>query len=232
MWLPTHFLYVPLALLLMLLTGLLSKRIPTERRARICRTVWVLLLLSEGVKQLEGVLTGAFSPTYYPFHYSTTFYVSIALYSFGRGRVHHYGGCALLVSGVLLLGTFLLNPYAVVGDTSALTTSYFCFHSYAYHVAVLCVWAAMLADNSYRVWPFDALRYLSFLLGWGILAVPAAHLTGANYAGLLSSYLPALEALRLRAGDGAYLAAYAATALLVACAILSLYARITRQKAE
>ena len=230
MWLPLHRILIPLCLLLILLTAVLSRYLP-KRFTRITGQVFViLLLLSEGLKHLEGLLLSAYAPLYYPFHYSSTYYVSLSLYCFGRGKVRHYGACTLFVGGLFLLATLLYSPLAVVGDPALLGKRYFALHGFVYHMAVLAFWAVMLANRNYRPRPQDPLRYLTFLLAWALPATVAARRTGANYAGLLQSWIPPLEALRLRAGDAVYLSVYGLFIMLIAALAIRLYARLNQRR--
>ena len=176
------------------------------------RAFVILLYISEIVKQIT--VRDSYSPNYLPFHYSSTYYISFALFAFGRDRVRHYGACASYVGGLFLLVTMTINPHSVVGDPAMMFTHYYHAYSYFYHMAVLLLWAVMLMNGEYRMQRFDYLRYLTFLGAWAAAAIPAAFLLDVNYAGILRSFIHPLELIRLRFGQVVYLLTYGVFALV------------------
>lgn len=228
MWLASHFIAIPLSYLLILVLAVYSRRLSRQNRILVLRILFITVIFSEAVKQVLGILNGLYSPAYLPFHYSTTYYVSLGLCAFGNEKQRHYGHCSLLVGGVLLLITMTYHPFAVVGDCANVFTSWFSMHSLLYHNVALFALAMMLLNGEYVPQRRDDLRYLSFLYAWAAIAVPAARVTKTNYAGLLESYIPFLEALRLSKGNQTYLFTYALFASLLAVLILRAYALIYR----
>ena len=180
--------------------------------------LWLLLLLLELCKQLLALSRGSYTTALLPFHYSSTFYLTMLLSLLPR--TSHFGSCTTFVGGFFLLLATLGAPRAVLGDTALALTDFAHFHALFYHVGVLLFFAVLCTTARYRPQRGDAWRYLAFLLSWGAVALPAARRTGNNYAGLLRSYIPVLERVRLRYGDGVYLFLYALLAQLLACLLL------------
>ncbi len=222
-WQSSHFYALISGFVLVALLAALSKHI--SRRARIwtLRGFMILLLIMEGIKQLLAV--GNYSALYLPFHYSTSFYVCMGLYIFGHGKIKHYGACATYVGGFLLLMIMLASPASVIGNPTPelLRSSFYNFYSLFYHLGILFVWAVLLFNGDYKSRIGDPLRYASFLGGWAALAIPAAYHTGFNYAGILKSYIPPLEVLRLNFGNVVYLITYALITLLSTTLLIYLY---------
>ena len=212
MWYPLHFLTIPLGYATILLAAFFSRRLSPRARTWAVRTFVILLYVGEVIKQIT--VRGSYSPNYLPFHYSSTYYISFALFAFGRDRVRHYGACASYVGGLFLLVTMTINPHSVVGDPAMMFTHYYHAYSYFYHMAVLLLWAVMLMNGEYRMQRFDYPRYLSFLGAWAAAAIPAAFLLDVNYAGILRSFIHPLELLRLRFGQVVYLLTYGVFALV------------------
>lgn len=212
MWYPLHFLTIPLGYLTVFFVAFFSRRLSPRARTWAVRTFVILLYISEIVKQIT--VRGSYSPNYLPFHYSSTYYISFALFAFGRDRVRHYGACASYVGGLFLLVTMTINPHSVVGDPAMMFTHYYHAYSYFYHIAVLLLWAVMLMNGEYRMQRFDYLRYLAFLGAWAAAAIPAAFLLDVNYAGILRSFIHPLELIRLRFGQVVYLLTYGVFALV------------------
>lgn len=212
MWYPLHFLTIPLGYLTVFFVAFFSRRLSPRARTWAVRTFVILLYISEIVKQIT--VRGSYSPNYLPFHYSSTYYISFALFAFGRDRVRHYGACASYVGGLFLLVTMTVNPHSVVGDPAMMFTHYYHAYSYFYHMAVLLLWAVMLMNGEYRMQRFDYLRYLTFLGAWAAAAIPAAFLLDVNYAGILRSFIHPLELIRLRFGQVVYLLTYGVFALV------------------
>ncbi len=215
-WLPSHlYLLLPLLMLCLLLAAL-SRRLSERAWHILLRITLTTLLLCECVKQV--LVLENYDPMYLPFHYSTTYYLCIALYAFGGEKLSHLGKCLLFPGGLLLFTSLLFGPFQVVGDVAPalLFSSFYNFYSLFYHLAVLLVFFSMLARREYAPSQWDPLFYAGFLISWGALAVPMAHLFRFNYAGILYSYIPLLEAFRLRAGDVWYLIIYLFGALLIA----------------
>ena len=221
MWYPSHFITIPLGYLTIFLLAFLSRKCSPRARVRIVRALMLLLFAGEIAKQI--VLRDYYSPNYLPFHYSSTYYVTFALYAFGRGRVRHYGACASYVGGLFLLVTMTVNPHSVVGDTAYLFTHYYPAHSYFYHMAVLLLWLIMLFSHDYRLQKWDYLRYCTFLGAWAAMAIPAAFHFQVNYAGLLRSFIRPLERIRLHYGQVVYLLLYAVFILLAAGLAFGIY---------
>lgn len=212
MWYPLHFLTIPLGYLTVFFVAFFSRRLSPRARTWAVRTFIILLYVGEVIKQIT--VRGSYSPNYLPFHYSSTYYISFALFAFGRDRVRHYGACASYVGGLFLLVTMTINPHSVVGDPAMMFTHYYHAYSYFYHMAVLLLWAVMLMNGEYRMQRFDYLRYLTFLGAWAAAAIPAAFLLDVNYAGILRSFIHPLELIRLRFGQVVYLLTYGVFALV------------------
>lgn len=212
MWYPLHFLTIPLGYLTVFFVAFFSRRLSPRARTWAVRTFVILLYVGEVIKQIT--VRGSYSPNYLPFHYSSTYYISFALFAFGRDSVRHYGACASYVGGLFLLVTMTINPHSVVGDPAMMFTHYYHAYSYFYHMAVLLLWAVMLMNGEYRMQRFDYLRYLTFLGAWAAAAIPAAFLLDVNYAGILRSFIHPLELIRLRFGQVVYLLTYGVFALV------------------
>ncbi len=212
MWYPLHFLTIPLGYLTVFFVAFFSRRLSPRARTWAVRTFIILLYVGEVIKQIT--VRGSYSPNYLPFHYSSTYYISFALFAFGRDRVRHYGACASYVGGLFLLVTMTINPHSVVGNPAMMFTHYYHAYSYFYHMAVLLLWAVMLMNGEYRMQRFDYLRYLTFLGAWAAAAIPAAFLLDVNYAGILRSFIHPLELIRLRFGQVVYLLTYGVFALV------------------
>ncbi len=221
MWYPSHFITIPLGYLTIFLLAFLSRKCSPRARVWIVRALMLLLFAGEIAKQI--VLRDYYSPNYLPFHYSSTYYVSFALYAFGCGRVRHYGACASYVGGLFLLVTMTVNPHSVVGDTAYLFTHYYPAHSYFFHMAVLLLWLIMLFGHDYQLKKWDFLRYCTFLGAWAAAAIPAAFRFQVNYAGLLRSFIRPLERIRLHYGQVVYLLLYTVFILLAAGVAFGLY---------
>lgn len=230
MWLFTHFFTIPLGYISIALLTMLSRRLSPHWRRRAQRALFLAIVISEVIKQITGIRSGEYNYSYFPFHYSSTYYICIGLYAFGRGRIRHYGACSLFVGGILMLLILTVNPLSVVGDTAHLFDSWFHVHGYFYHMIILLFFAVMLANHGYRVLPLDELRYLSFLLLWALIAVPVARATQVNFAGLLASWIPALESLRLAAGDTVYLIVYGACVFVITCIAIRILALLQKKQ--
>ncbi len=225
-WYPSHYVTIPVSLALAAGLGFLSRKLNANVRKWVMRAILLCMLLSELVKQIIAFRTG-YSALYLPFHYSTTYYFTLGMYIFGRGRVKHYGECTTFIGGFLLIFTLLSSPGSVVGDLANVFHSWYNFHSFAYHILVLLLWFVLLANLDYRVKRFDSLRYISFLTLWAAFAIPASRVTGFNYAGLLTSYIPPLRKLQDAAGDVVYLITYFVCISAVAALFIFLYGRLT-----
>lgn len=220
MWLPSHALLLPLCTLLICVIVRKERHLSPPRRRQRQRLFFYLLILLELCKQLSALVTNTYHPSLLPLHYSSTFYISIAFYLFGKHRLSHLGACTLYVGGCFLCLTLLWNPYAVLGDPANILRSFLSFHSLFYHFGVLYYAASMLYSGAYQPSRHDSLRILAFILSWACIALPVARLTGNNYAGLLRSYLPPLERFQQIYGDRAYLLLYLILALALATALI------------
>lgn len=227
-WYPSHYVTIPVSLALAAALGILSRKLNANVRKWVMRAILLCMLLSELVKQIIAFRTG-YSALYLPFHYSTTYYFTLGMYIFGRGRVKHYGECTTFIGGFLLIVTLLSSPGSVVGNLANVFHSWYNFHSFAYHILVLLLWFVLLANLDYRVKRFDPLRYISFLTLWAAFAIPASRLTDFNYAGLLKSFIPPLRKLQDAAGDVVYLIAYFLFISLFATLLILLYQMILKR---
>ncbi|MBE6630926.1 MAG: hypothetical protein E7624_08780 [Ruminococcaceae bacterium] len=229
MWSASLLFTLPLSLALTLLFAMRTRRISARTRHKILYTLLCFFVFSEILKHLLALRTGTHTAMYYPFHYSTTYYFSIALYLSENRRMRHFGACTLYVGGSLLFLCMILAPRAIVGDTAQLFADWFRVHSFFYHVFVLFVFFVMLFNHDYTPRPTDVWRYLAFLLFWSFFALPAAHVFGANYAGLLSSFIGVLEAFRLRYGNALYLGLYLVLALAFASLSIGIYCALRKK---
>lgn len=230
MWSASLLFTVPLSLLLTLLCAALTRRLSARARHKILYTLLCFFVFSEILKHLVALRQGSHTAMYYPFHYSTTYYFSIAFYLSKNSRMRHFGACTLYVGGILLFLCMMLAPRAIVGDTALLFSEWFRVHSFFYHVFVLFALFVMLFNRDYTPRPTDVWRYLAFLLFWGFFALPAAHVHGANYAGLLSSFIGVLESFRLQYGNALYLGLYLILALSFASLSIGIYCALTNRK--
>ncbi len=216
MWTHSLLFTVLLFLLLTLLAASSTRRLCAHSRRKLLLALLCFFVFSELFKQAIALGTNTHTSAYYPFHYSTTYYLSIMLLVSKPPRLQRLGACTLYVGGALLFLCILLAPHAILGESATLFSSWFSIHGFFYHFFVLFAFFTMLYNNEYRPARYDVWRYFGFLLTWGAIALPAAHRYHANYAGLLHSFLPPLERLRLTFGDHVYLSAYATLVFFLA----------------
>lgn len=216
MWTRSLLFTVPLFLLLTLLAVASTRQLSKRSRRKMMRALLFFFVLSEFLKQAIAICTNTHTSAYYPFHYSTTYYLSILLLTSKTPRLQRLGACTLFVGGALLFLCVILAPRAILGDSATLFSTWFSVHGFFYHFFVLFSFFTLLYHNEYRPARHDVWRYFAFLLAWGAIALPAARHYRANYAGLLQSFLPPLEHLRLTFGERVYLSAYAALVLIFA----------------
>ena len=226
MWLPLHFVTIPLGYLAVGIGAYFTRRFSSETRQRYVKGVMIFLFCCEFIKQMT--VLHAYSPNYLPFHYSSTYYLTFGLFAFGRGRIRHFGACASYIGGALLLVTMTTNPMSVVGNPEVMFSSFYLTYSYIYHMAVIHLWLVMLMNREYVHRRFDFLRYAAFLALWASVAIPAALLLKWNYAGITKSFIPILEKLRLAAGQAAYLAVYFLFILLSAAVAFGIWMLVDR----
>ena len=125
MWSASLLFTLPLSLALTLLFAMRTRRISARTRHKILYTLLCFFVFSEILKHLLALRTGTHTAMYYPFHYSTTYYFSIALYLSENRRMRHFGACTLYVGGSLLFLCMILAPRAIVGDTAQLFADWF-----------------------------------------------------------------------------------------------------------
>ncbi len=226
-WLTSHIQILLPCLILITCLAFCSRYLNERVMTWILRGLIITLFICEIAKQINAL--DNYQDMYLPFHYSSSYYVCIALFAFGKGRAKHFGMVALYVGGFLLLGTLLVNPKQVIGNPkpSLLFSDFYNFYSLFYHLAILYTWLVLLFRRSYRARPLDLARYAVFLGGWSMLAAPAAFHTGFNYAGILVSYIPFLEALRQQAGQACYLIVYAVGAVIASGLLLGMHHLLT-----
>ncbi len=222
-WTTQHFCILLPLMLLSVLLAIASRRMSDRTYLHALRTLTVLLLCCELVKQLLAIRN--YSPLFLPFHYSTTYYLCLVLYAFGGDRTRHYGSCLLYAGGLLLLVSMLFSPTSIIGtlEPEELFGSFYHFYSLFYHIAVLLVFLCMLARRDYSPRLYDPLLYISFLLLWGAIVIPMSRVVNFNYAGLLVSYIAPLEKLRQQAGDAIYLIVYFGAVMILAALAIYLY---------
>ncbi len=231
-WSPSHIRALVPGFIIVFLFAALTRYFSEKRRNRFMRLFLISLFVMEGVKQLLAIKN--YSALYLPFHYSTSFYVCMTLYLFGRGRIKHFGACATYVGGFFLLLSIVFSPASIVGNPSpeVLRSSFYHFYSLYYHLSVLFVWATLLFNGDYISEKGDPLRYAAFLGTWASFAIPASYITGFNYAGILRSYIPPLETLRLVAGDVVYLITYSLIAFCGASLLIYIHHYILHNKVK
>lgn len=222
-WYPIHYTVIPLTYLAVLSLAVLSRHLSQKTRMNVLRILWVLMLVSELLKNLIALHKGTHNALYYPFHYSTTYLFTLPVYLFGRGRVRHWGAVQFFVGGLILFFTMLLSPYSVVGNTANFFRSYHSFHSFFYHAAVLLIFCVFVASGDYRPTKWDPLLYLSFVVPWSVVARRAALAFHINYAGLWKPYIPVLRTVQVRWGDTAFLLLYGVGVALVATVSIFAY---------
>ncbi len=195
-WNIYHVLIMLPLLLISLMVAYFLRRVERKHYDMIIRITVITLFCCEILKQIIALFKGYYA-LFLPFHYSSSYYICLAYYAFGRKHVKQVGECVLQVGGVLLLATMLFSPASVVGSLvpSYLFSSFYAFYSLFYHIMILFVWFCMLMRGDYRPQRYDFISYTAFLSIWGVIALPAAHFTGLNYAGLLESYIPFLTGL-------------------------------------
>ncbi len=180
----------------------------TERNARIVKIILFALMVSSGIaKQIYALFT-EYDLWYLPLHFSSTFYISIGFSVFGKNKVAHLGSTILLIGGFIMFFMILINPVAVLGNLSSIFISPVSFHGYFYHMIVIFQFFIMLFRKEYIPKKYDSFLFMLFTLLWSAIAIPAAFILHANYMGILKSYIPFLEFLRINFGYPIYFLTY------------------------
>lgn len=220
--------YLPLTIII--LTAIAIRRL-TERNARILKiTLFALMVLSGIIKQLYALLT-EYDVWYLPLHFSSTFYLSIGFSVFGKNKIARLGSTILFIGGFIMFFMILINPIAVLGNLSSIFASPISFHGYFYHMLVIFQFFIMLFRNDYTPKKHDAVLFTSFTLLWGTIAIPAAFNLHANYMGILKSYIPFLEFLRVTFGYPIYFFTYFLCVFILASLLVFIFFRM-RNKTE
>ena len=196
-------------------------------RVAVTRCLFFAMLASEIVKQVVAVQTHVWI-TMVPLHFSSTFYLSVGLSVFAKKFFRHAGQVLLFVGGVLMTGMIFVNPIAVLGDPTLVLTSHIRAHGYFYHMAVAFQLFVLLFSREYSIRYYDAHIFALFVAFWGAIAIPGAFYFKMNFMGILVSYIPFLEKLRLAAGYPLYLTVYYALLVLAVCAFLFVCKKLTR----
>lgn len=224
-WQDTHIKILPIALLVMagaaLLCRLCLDRTPYKKL--VLRIIVILLLAGEAYKQMLALRTGHYSLSYLPLHFSSSFYFSTFLAAFGRKGVERFGCASTFVGGVFLLVVLFASPGAVIGNLDNIFKSYFTAHSFFMHILIVQFWLLMLCQGVYRPQKYDYLFFWCFLLMWAGFTLPLATKLQINYAGLLKSYIPFLETIRLKYGAVVYLFAYGGLAFICSYLLIAIY---------
>lgn len=180
-----------------------------DRRAceLVARCVFALMLSAGLIKQMIAVRAGIWQ-TMAPLHFSSTFYVTVGFSVFAKKFFRHAGQILLFLSGVLMTGMIFVNPVAVLGEPSLMFTSHIRAHGYFFHMAAAFQMLMLLFSGELSFRYYDAHIFALFVAVWGSIAIPGAFYFRMNFMGILVSYLPLLERLRLAAGYPLYLTVY------------------------
>lgn len=224
-WQDTHIKILPFALLLTVAVAVICRLClnRTPYKKLVLRIIVILLLAGEAYKQMLALRTGRYSLAFLPLHFSSSFYFCTFLAAFGRKGVERFGCASTFVGGVFLLVVLLASPGAVIGSLQNIFQSYFTAHSFFMHILIVQFWLAMLCQKIYRPQKYDYLFFWCFLLMWANVTLPLATKLQINYAGLLKSYIPFLEVIRINYGSTVYLFAYGGLAFICSYLLLAIY---------
>lgn len=198
-----------------------------ETRVLLTRCLFAVMLASGIAKQVVAVQTGVWI-TMVPLHFSSTFYLSVGLTVFAKNFFRHAGQVLLFVGGVLMTGMIFVNPVAVLGDPTLIFTSHIRAHGYFFHMAVAFQFFVLLFSQEFSIRYYDPHLFAVFVALWGCIAIPGAFYFKMNFMGILVSYIPFLEKLRLAAGYPLYLTVYYTLVVFAVYAFLFVCKMLTR----
>lgn len=179
-----------------------------EKKFFIFRTLlFISTFISGIVKQIYAILTG-YQLWYLPLHFSSTFYVSVALSIFAPPKVKRWANAVLFIGGTIMLTMILFAPNAVLGDLTKIFSSPITFHGYFYHIIVIFQYFLIIAKREYHARNYDFLIFCTFVLTWAIIAVPFAFKFNANYMGIIKPFIPFFQRLLQYYGYPVYLLTY------------------------
>ena len=223
-----YLLTVALPLLMIAAIALLTTKLSRHTVFTIKACLFVIMLLSGIAKQIVAICTG-YSLWYLPLHFSSTFYISVGVSVFARGKAKHVAQTALFTGGLFMFAMILVRPAAILGNLHEIFTSHIHMHGYFSHMFIMQQLAILLARNEYVAERKDPLIFTGIVAVWGLAAIPCAFALQANYMGILHAYIPFMETLRLKAGYGVYLIVYFLSVAAIATGVILLF-RLWQQK--
>lgn len=187
--------------------SILSRKLSNKSAFIVTAALFCIMLASGIAKQVIAICEG-YNLWYLPLHFSSTFYLTVAISVFARGKVKHAAESVLFAGGIIMIAMILISPDAILGKLGEVFTSHIHAHGYFYHMLVVLEFGIMLARGEYFPKPTDPLIFATFVALWTVVAIPCAFRLNANYMGILNAYIPFLEKFRLRFGYAPYLIIY------------------------
>lgn len=196
-------------------------------RGLVVRWVFALMLFAGIAKQIVAVRTDVWH-TMVPLHFSSTFYLTVGCSVFAKNFLRRAGQSLLFVSGVLMTVVLFADPVAVLGEPALVFTSHIRAHGYFFHMAAAFQMFVLLFSGELSLGRYDAHIFALFVAAWCALAIPGAFYFRINFMGILVSYIPLLERLRLAAGTPLYLTVCYSLLVLSVYAFLFVCKKLSR----
>ncbi len=209
-WSKSDILVLPIALLTIILITTLLWFVLHNKTEKIRKipliVITCLMLLLELIKQIKAIVDGY---DYYtlPLHFCSLFIYFFPLSVFAKGKLQQFGKTMSFVCSLWLFLLFYVNPDSIIGNaTQNLFASFGTFHTFFYHHLAMLYLPVGLSLKLLNLYKESLIHVLIGLMLYAIIAVPVAHLTGANYCNILVSNIGFMESLRQNAGQIIYTA--------------------------
>ena len=183
----------------------------------------ILLLLEVG-KQVLSLKQG-YDLYHLPFHYCSLFLFVMPLMCFYRGKYRQQVNTVAISICAAMFLLLMIYPCLIYSDQNIreFFTSYFSFHTVAYHNLVVFLFILILALDLYTPGrKQDQVTVILFVAVFCVVAATMAHILETNYANFYSCNIAPLEAVRQAVADaiGTLVAKLVYIAILTALNIL------------
>ena len=207
-WSQDEKLVLPLMLLsiiaITLFLHLILKNKSDRVRAIPLQVITSVILVLEIIKQIRNIVIG-FSPWALPFHFCSMFVFFFPLAQFSKGKVRDTMKPVAFTAALAMFALFYFNPGSIIsGSASDVFADFGSFHTFTFHHLIILYLFLSIAMKNYIPNKKDWLRVLIIMSIYYVIGVSLSHALDVNYCNFLTSNIPFMESLRLKAGQVVY----------------------------
>lgn len=207
-WSKDEIIVLPIMLIVIILIavilGVALRKRSDKIRAIPLQIIAIVVLVLEIIKQIINIVEGYDTWTI-PLHYCSMFVFFFPLAQLCGKRCDKIFKPVAFTTSLAMFFLFYFNPGSIISDSAGnVFGSFSNFHTFTFHHLIILYVVLTISLKNYLPQKKDWICVLIVMGIYYVVGMSMAHILDTNYCNFLTSNIPFMESLRLKAGQTVY----------------------------